>query len=144
MIDDIAKQNEGVKAWSRATFQEIKNRYMRFVKSPERSGDGLDNLKANSGSRYGEIDRVGFKFNRYLVFVHKGAGRGHGGLKGSVWTDRFGKQKKTRSGSLGKMNTGTRREEPWLNPVLDERIPELADIVAGFKADAVVKAIQIK
>jgi hypothetical protein len=42
------------------------------------------------------------------------------------------------------MNTGNRHAEDWLNPVLDQQVPKLADIVASFKADLAVKQIQIK
>ena len=140
----IEQQNQGVKTWTGSTLQQIKNRYISMVQSPNRSGEGLDSLKSGTGKSFGEINRVSFGFNRYLVFVHKGAGKGQGGTKGSSWISASGQRKKTKMSSLGKMNTLNRHKKEFLNPVLDGEIPKLADIITGFKADQVVKSIQIK
>lgn len=43
-----------------------------------------------------EAERVGFSFLREGIHIHKGAGRGQGGVIGSNWIDRYGK-KKTRA-----------------------------------------------
>lgn len=118
--------------------------YGRDPHGDKRSGDGLDSLKMKTHQTMGEIDGSGFKFNRYLVFVHKGAGRGFGGAKGSKWIGPDGKLKSTMATSLGKMNSGSHKAEPWLNPVLDAEVPKLADMEAGFQADNAIKAIQIK
>ena len=141
---NLEAQNVAVADWFREFYQATKNRYMSLIKSPNRSGEGLDSLKIATRSSYGEIDSGSLKFERYLIFAHKGAGKGMGGAKGSSWTDPHGMRVTTNPLSLGKMNTGNRHEEPWLNPVLDEQIPRLADIVADFKADAAIKQIQIK
>lgn len=141
---DIEAQNIAVANWFNDTLQDIKNRYISLIRGPERSGDGLDSLKVRTYRTDGEIDHGGFKFNRYLIFPHKGAGRGFGGATGSTWYDPRGLQHSTNPESFGKMNTGSRHAEEWMNPVLDEDVPKLADIVAGFKADLAVKQIQIK
>lgn len=142
-MENIELQNTRVKSWGSQSLQEIKNKYISMVRSPNRSGDGLDSLKLRTRKTSGEISQVIFGFNRYLVFVHKGAGAGAGGSKGSTWFNN-GARVQTRSSSLGKMNTGNRHKKEFLNPVLNTQIPKLADIIAGFKADAVIKAIQIK
>jgi hypothetical protein len=142
--DNINEQNAAVAGWFAATLRQIKTRYMQMIHSANRSGDGLDSLRSSTSKSYGEIDRGGFKFERYLIFAHKGAGKGQGGSKGSQWYDPHGVLKSTNPLSLGKMNTGSRRAEEWLNPVLDDEVPKLADIVADFKANAVIKQIQIK
>jgi hypothetical protein len=144
MIDNIEEQNILVKEWFAETLQHLKNRYISFTHSINRSGEGLDSLKFTTRSHFGVIDQGGFSFERHLIFMHKGAGKGKGGAKGSKWYDPHGQIKTTNPLSLNKMNTGNRHEEPWLNPVLDEDVPKLADIVAGFKADLAVKQIQIK
>lgn len=137
-------QNAEVKGWFTVTLRMVKARYMQLVHSPGRSGEGLDSIKSRTRESYGEIDSGSFSFNRYLIFIHKGAGRGMGGTKGSQWTDIHGNARSTDPHSLGKMNTGSRHAEEWLNPVLDEQVPQLADIVAKFKTDAVINQIQIK
>ena len=141
---NLPAQNAAVKAkWSEIV-QAAKNRYMQLVTSTGRSGDGLDSFKGNTRSEYGEVTSMGLRFNRYLIYLHKGAGKGRGGSKGSSWTSAKGIQRRTNPASFGKMNSGSRKAKEWLNPVLDEKIPELADVVAGFKADIAVKQIQIK
>jgi hypothetical protein len=144
MVDNLNQQNTAVKSWFSGTFQKIKTRYMSLIKSPKRSGEGLDSLKLRTKSSYGEINRGDLGFDRFLIFRHKGAARGFGGSKGSSWIGPNGQRKTTNPLSLGKMNTGSREAAEWLNPVLDDEMPKLADIVAGFKADAAVKQIQIK
>jgi hypothetical protein len=144
MASNLPQQNAAVKGWFASTFKLVKTRYMALITSPKRSGDGLDHLKMNTKVHYGEVDQGSIAFDRYLVWVHKGAGRGFGGNKGSTWFGPNGEKKSTNPHSFGKMNTGTRQAEEWLNPVLEAEVPKLADIVAGFKADAAVKQIQIK
>lgn len=73
---------------------------------------------------------ISFKFLRYLVMVEKGAGRGHGGKKGSKWTTKSGEKRQTNPDSLGKLNKGARKAAPWFNPVVRKEIGALADAVA--------------
>ncbi len=114
-----------------------------MINSRHRSGDGLDSIKISYGRRYGDIERIGFKFMRHLIFVHKGAGRGMGGSKGSSWVTSSGQRKKTNQRSLGKMNRGNRLAKRWLSPVLDREVPKLADEVMRANLNAVVNAIEI-
>ena len=139
---DIDAQNKGVRDWASTGLKEIKSSYNSKVGN--RTGAGLKSLRFSTGKSFGEINRISFGLNRYLVFVHKGAGKGKGGAKGSSWINPTGKRVFTSASSLGKMNTGDRQKKEFLNPVLDKQIPKLADVVAGFKADQVVKAIKIK
>lgn len=117
---EIEQFNGQVKNWNFKNYQGIKDRYLSLINSPNRSGEGFETLKYRLGYDYGEIDRIAYKFNRYLVFVHKGVGKG-------------------RAAGSNKVNP-----KEWLNPVLDENVPELADIVIGLKAEAALKRIQIK
>jgi hypothetical protein len=82
--------------------------------------------------------RIAFSFLRYGVWVEKGAGREHGGRVGSSWYDKHGKRKRTNPLSLGKMNTGNRTAEPWLNPPIDQALPELEHIVVNEYAHQIV------
>ncbi|RYE07719.1 MAG: hypothetical protein EOP44_03175 [Sphingobacteriaceae bacterium] len=143
-LENLQQQNAEVKSWSETTFREIKSRYLATIRGAKRSGDGFDSLKVKTRMTDGEISQVGFGYNRYLIFVHKGASRGHGGTKGSKWYDKLGRQRSTDPKSFGKMNTGSSRAKEWLNPVLDKEVPKLADIVAGFKAQAAIDLIKIK
>lgn len=118
--EEASQQNAAIQAWENSTFGQIRSRYMSLINSPNRSGEGLETLRDSFGKKFGTIERISYRFNRYLVFVHKGVGKGR------------------------KIGSGKERPKPWLNPVLDAEVPKLADIVAGFKADQAVNSIQIK
>ncbi len=107
----------------------------------------LDNsMKHKTHQSFGEIDSVGFQFERHGVFVHKGVGRGYEMQSGMVV--RTAKSKpanvyhtimgvRVTFGSLDILNQRSRKPVEWFNPILDEYLPELADKVAEMKADAV-------
>jgi protoheme ferro-lyase len=82
--------------------------------------------------------RIAFSFARYGVWVEKGAGRGHGGKVGSTWRDKHGTRKRTNPKSLGKMDTGARTAAPWLNPPIDDLLPQLEQTVTDTYAQAIV------
>lgn len=118
--EDIELLNAAVAGWNNRVFGKIKNRYLSLINSPKRSGDGFESLGTRLGKKDGEVDYISYKFNRYLVFVYKGVGKGR------------------------PIKSGKEQPKPWLTPVIDDAMPELADIVARIKTDAVVKAIDIK
>ncbi len=90
-----------------------------------------------------EAQRVGFSFLREGIHIHKGAGRGQGGVIGSSWIDRHG-QKKTRAPeSAGKMGSGNRQKKEWFDNVVDKRLPQLADIVGNYSATLQVNATKL-
>lgn len=84
---------------------------------------------------------ISFGFRRYGVYVEKGAGKGKGGKKGSMWYDKSGDRRRTDPASLGKMNTGGRKAQKWFNPVLRREMEELADAVAEHIDLQVTKAL---
>lgn len=118
--EEISQLNAAVTEWNNRSFGKIKNRYLSLINSPKRTGEGFESLGTKLGKKDGEIDYITYKFNRYLVFVHKGVGKGR---------------------PIGSAKV---KPKPWLTPVIDQELPALADIVAKIKGDAVVKAIDIK
>lgn len=110
------------------------------------AGSSVAKIKARDRRRIGVIDMVSFKFDRSLIWTHKGAGKGRGGIQGSVWYDRLGIKHSTDAESLGKMGTGGRVAKPWLNDTLEapSGIDELANIVAEESGDAIVNNLFIK
>lgn len=133
-----------IKYWGTTTLQSVKSRYISLIRSSNRSGEGLDSIKIRYKESYGEIDQVNFKFDRHLIFVHKGAGKGVGGSKGTSWISAKGVRKKTAASSLNKIGTGKRKSKLWLNPVLDAAVPKLADQLTEIKIEHALKAIDIK
>ena len=75
----------------------------------------------------GVYTKIRFIFPRYGVFIHKGAGRGHAGSKGSRWQNARDITIRTDQRSLGKMNTGGRSAKEWFNPVVENFV----DVLVG-------------
>jgi len=86
-------------------------------------------------------DRIQIRFKRYLVFVEKGASRGHGGEKGGTWINAKGERKKTNPESLGKMDNGLRQAQPWFNPVIKSEYPTLVESINKVAADTSVREV---
>lgn len=91
-------------------------------------------LKANAGKRNAVVDRIAAKFPRHGIYRTVGAGSGQGGAIGSSWRDKNGNVKRTRSLSLGKMNTGNRKAISWLSPTMDKFNEVVADRAAAHFA----------
>ena len=103
--------------------------------------------------RYGLIDRLGFSFPRHGIYIHKGAGRGQGGTIGSSWTKlkringvevSTGIVRHTDPNSLNAtQGTGNRQSYEWFDPVIRNRISELADIVSNYFDSMIIDATRI-
>ena len=139
--------NSGIKAWADKVAGELRasasstfgGRDARQVNAlqPRLSESIKPNVRFDKKYML-ETRSVGFTLARHGVFLHYGAGTGEGGIKGSSWTDRYGKLKKTNPQSLGKAGTGNRNEEHWFNSVINRNAGELADIAAEYSLDITV------
>lgn len=131
--------NARVKGWSEYSVLALR----RSVKSLIRNDVLLsDSIRANLyyDNKHGkEVQRVGFSFAREGIFIHKGARRGRGGVIGSSWINRHGVRKFRAPESAGKQSGGIE----WFDPVIEKRIPQLADIVAEYSADLQVNATNL-
>jgi hypothetical protein len=95
----------------------------------------LSSVKNYTRVEQGVANRISLSFSRHGVFLEKGAGRGYGGSKGSVWYDAKGNRKTTNPQSFGKMGNGRRVKKPWFNPMIDDVLPLLQAQVAQLKMD---------
>lgn len=144
----VVEYNEEIAQWGAGTKRKLKLKVLQMV---AHNGAGAKQQKVNVKKYMGEASRIDFDFPYYMVFVHKGAGRGYGGNKtgsfskftanykgiGGVWS-----KHKTNSGSMGKMGTGKRQAKPWFNPVLEEQFPALAQLIANYHGEKVVLQLQ--
>ncbi len=111
-----------------------------------------DKISYRAHQDYGQIDGVGFQFQRHGVFVHKGVGRGYVMSGGSVVLGRkpgnavtaYAKAKNRAAGKTVLSGPVRRRPVEWFNPILDSNVPELADKVAQMNADAAVNATKMR
>lgn len=101
---------------------------------------------------YGIINRIGFTFPRHGIYIHKGAGKGHGGYIGSKWNLQkiingipidTGIVRHTNFDSKGKQNDGKRKAFRWFDPVIKNHISELADIVTKYFDTMIIDATRI-
>lgn len=150
MAINFDKQNERVEAWALRTEAGLKGSSSALgishrANSPS-SGSSVSKIKARTKKRGDIIEVISFKFPRTLIWTHKGAGKGRGGLQGSVWYDNLGIKHTTDPDSLGKMGTGGRVAKPWFNNTIEAStgVDELATIVAEESGDAIINNLLIK
>lgn len=102
--------------------------------------------------KYGIINQLGFSFPRHGIYIHKGAGHKQGGYIGSKWAKlkiingtevSTGIIRHTDPNSFGKQGTGNRRAFEWFDPVIKNRLPELADIVTNYFDTMIIDATKI-
>lgn len=138
-MSNVSLFNQQVQGWSNETKRKMKLRTLQLVLS---IGPGHDQQKVSVRKYFGEASKIQFAFPYYMVFVHKGAGRGYGGSKTGLFTTRTGRKGVTNKLSMGKMGTGKRKPKPWFNPVLEERFPALSEIIAAYHGGKVVANIE--
>ena len=117
--DRLTAFNKEVEQWQDAVSKQLKatisSRSLRIARELQ--------PKAYT-DKYGLINRLGFSFPRHGVYIHKGAGRGQGGLIGSKWSylKRINGMeintsiiRHTNPASLGKQNEGNRQAYHWFD-----------------------------
>src|SRR3546814_11249373 len=103
----VQQFNRDVRGWTAGTKRKMKLNVVRMT--AVYSGHAREDLFTRVRSYMGEASKIQFAFPYYLVFVHKGAGRGHGGFKTGKFTRADGSKGLTRRSSMGKMGTGQRQ-----------------------------------
>jgi hypothetical protein len=146
--DRLTEYNKAVNAWQNSVAAQLRatiaSRSLRIARELQ--------PKAYTDN-YGIINRLGFSFPRHGIYIHKGAGRGQGGYIGSSWTQlktingieiSTGIVKHTNINSInGKQGTGNRRAFEWFDPVIKNRLSELADIVTQYFDSMLIDATRI-
>lgn len=128
--DILETLREKVEDWGERTEEKLQ---MSLVSvGAVYSGAGQKSIDSGAKMMQDRSIYIGFRLKRYLVMIEKGAGKGHGGKKGSVWKGLDGKMKRTNPASLGKMNSGGRPAKPFFNVVIKAEIKDLADEVGEF------------
>lgn len=141
--ESLQKFNKEVEDWAEKAKQSLRTSIKSLVK---RDVYLSDSLKANLyyDRKYGkEANRIGFSFAREGIYIHKGAGRGQGGIIGGKWIDRHGTLKQRAAESAGLQGTGNRKQIRWFDPVIEGKLPQLADMVANYSATMQINAANI-
>jgi hypothetical protein len=135
----VDQYNQDVSGWTRDSTRKLRNEVLRLVLN---IGPGYNNLSGATKKYYGEASRIAFTFPYYMVFVHKGAGRGYGGFKSGKYTTATGGKRNTNQSSMGKIGSGQRQPKPWFNPVIEAAFPQLSEIVASYHGQKIMLNIQ--
>ncbi|MDU1906655.1 MAG: hypothetical protein E6772_17960 [Dysgonomonas sp.] len=134
----LNEYNDNVKDWGKNTSVKLKASVKSLIDRDLLLSDSIK-PKVYYDRKYAkEANRVGFTFVREGVYVHKGAGRGKGGTKGSKWFNLKGERMSTNPDSLFKMGTGSRQPKEWFDPVVEQELLQLADLVSDFSAGLVI------
>lgn len=144
----MVEYNNAINAWQNSVAAQLRatiaSRSMRIARElhPKAYTD-----------KYGIINQLGFSFPRHGIYIHKGAGRSQGGTIGSNWTKlkningievSTGIVKHTNPNSLNaSQDTGNRNAFEWFDPVVRNRLPELADIVTRYFDTMLIDATRI-
>ena len=132
--------NTEVTAWSKDTNRKVKLEVQRLTL--KYSGQGYAQQKSAVKKYGGEASKITFAFPYYMVFVHKGAGKGYGGSISRKFTNKAGGKSNTKASSMGKMGTGKRVAKPFFNPVVENAFPILADVIGEYHGNKVIAKIQ--
>lgn len=135
--------NKDVSDWAEKQRMGLRSSVYRMVKNNIGLSESIEEKVYFNRKGGKEAQRIGFSFLREGIHLHKGAGRGQGGLLGSSWIDRHGQRKTRAPESAGKMNSGNRKSKEWFDSVVDKRLPQLADIVGNYSATLQVNATQL-
>jgi hypothetical protein len=79
----------------------------------------VKSLKTKFKQKDGELERVSFSFTKHGIFYERGVGRGRG------------------------IQSGKTKPNPWLKPILDAEIEQLADLIAEKYADLAVEELKL-
>ena len=142
--DRLKQFNQDVRQWGIGTTKALKGSVRSLITNDRRLSNSI-RPNFYYDNKYGtkEIDRVGFSFEREGVYVHRGAGRGQGGWKGSRWYNKKGELRTTNRKSFGLMGFGNRKPKEWFDPVVEGRLPQLADLVAEYSSTLFIDTSRI-
>lgn len=125
--DEMEAFNEKLKAWS----DKVRGSLPGSIASHGIGGKNLRrSIRGTFYYEFGEIYRLGFSFRREGIFIHKGVGRGYV-MRGATVV------------KTAKTEGFNRRPKPWFNPVIEQYIPELEQIVKDYAHEAIINSTRI-
>lgn len=129
----VQEFNTKIKAWGALVDAALKTSIQTWVKEDKAlSGSLKQNYRhwGKSVAKGEEITSIGFAFKESGLFLHLGVGRGYNMTNG------------TRTIST-KDNVWRRQPKPWFNPVIEQFIPELQQIVQEYCGAMIINTTKI-
>ena len=118
--------NSRIQDWSFSVEDKLKQEMVslgiRHRANSQSAIAAINALKTLLRRTDGLTDRISYQIPRHMIFVHKGVGKG------------------TPAAMAGQTK---RKAKPWFNPVVDQNINELADIVAEEMGSAIINNLLI-
>ena len=153
-ISEIERYNIASNADRLTAFNQAVQKWQNSVAAQLRAAISTRSMRiARELQPRAYIDRLGFSFPRHGIYIHKGAGRGQGGTIGSSWMKlkringvevSTGIVRHTDPNSLNAtQGTGNRQAYEWFDPIIRNRISELANIVSNYFDTMIIDATRI-
>ena len=121
--NDIDQLNDDIAGWDKKNTRDLKSKLDQLgVKHYKRSPSRValqKVLKSKLRKRSGLTDRISYKMPRHAIFLAKGVSKGH-------------------------PITNPREVKDWYDPVVDDNLPELADIVANGSGNIIINNLNIR
>lgn len=121
--DAVVAFNKKIRAWGTMVNDGLIYSVARWINDDEKLSDSIkQNYKhwGKTPAKGEEITSVGFSFEEEGVFVHLGVGRGYN-MEGG-----------TRVVTKKSNKDWNRKPKPWFNPVIEQHIPKLVEIVQEY------------
>lgn len=130
----VASFNAKVSAWGKKVDEALRKSIKDNIDNDKKLSRSLKQNYRHYGKTPGEgeeITSIGFRFKEEGVYVHLGVGRGYN-MEGStrILTKKTNKK-------------WNRQPKPWFNPVVEQYIPELIEIVREYCGSLIVNATRI-
>jgi len=130
----VALFNSKVKAWGAKVDQALNASISKWIMKDKHLSNSLKENYRHYGKQVitgEEITSIGFSFKAEGVYVHLGVGKGYN-MEGG-----------TRILTKKKDDKWKREPKPWFNPVIEEHIPELIEIVREYCGTLIVNTTRI-
>lgn len=130
----VAAFNAKVKAWGANVDDALRYSIARWITNDEHLSESLKQNYRHFGkpvTKGEEITSIGFRFVEEGVFVHLGVGMGYNMESGTrILTKKTDKK-------------WNRKPKPWFNPVIEQHIPALVEIVKEYCGNLFINTTRI-
>lgn len=130
----VAEFNAKVRAWGATVDQALKSSIGKWIDKDTRLSASMKQNFRHYGKNVQdgqEITSIGFSFKPEGVYVHLGVGKGYNMEGGTVILTKKTDQK------------WKRKPKPWFNPVIEQHIPELVEIVREYCGALIVNTTRL-
>lgn len=130
----VAEFNANVKAWGAVVDAALRSSVSRWIDVDKRLSKSLKQNYRHYGKQLvngQEITSIGFSFKAEGVYVHLGVGKGYNMENG------------TRILTKTTNDKWNREPKPWFNPIIEQHIPQLVEIVRKYCGTLLVNTTRI-